>query len=51
MNEVTFEWNIAKENSNIEKHGVSFFEAQQAFLDKNRVIAEERKTILLLWNG
>jgi uncharacterized protein len=26
---------------NIKKHGVSFFEAQQAFLDPSRIIAED----------
>ncbi len=41
MSDATFEWNPTKENSNIEKHGVTFSEAQYAFLDKNRVIAED----------
>ena len=41
MSDETFEWNNTKENSNIEKHGVSFSETQYAFLDKNRVIAED----------
>jgi uncharacterized DUF497 family protein len=26
---------------NIEKHGISFFEAQKAFLDPHRIIAED----------
>ncbi len=41
MNDATFEWNTAKEKINIEKHGVSFLQAQHAFLDTNRVIAED----------
>lgn len=39
MERPTFEWDTAKNAANEEKHGVSFFEAQKAFLDKNRVIA------------
>lgn len=38
---VSFEWDEDKNNLNIEKHSVSFFEAQQAFLDRNRIIAED----------
>jgi len=41
MSDTSFEWDIAKENVNIAKHGVSFSEAQYAFLDKDRVIAED----------
>lgn len=41
MDQVTFEWDSKKNEINIEKHGISFFEAQQAFLDANRVIAED----------
>lgn len=41
MIDATFEWNANKEQVNIQKHGVSFTEAQHAFLDKNRVIAED----------
>lgn len=36
-----FEWDEAKDLENREKHGVSFNEAQYAFLDKARVIAED----------
>lgn len=36
---VTFEWDDDKDLINQQKHGVSFFEAQKAFLDSNRVIA------------
>ena len=36
-----FEWDPRKNEINIAKHGLSFFEAQKAFLDPNRVIAED----------
>ena len=36
-----FEWDEEKNNLNIEKHGVSFNVAQLAFLDSQRVIAED----------
>jgi uncharacterized DUF497 family protein len=35
-----FEWDDAKDRSNIAKHGVGFALAQKAFLDPNRIIAE-----------
>jgi uncharacterized DUF497 family protein len=35
----SFEWDDAKEKRNIAKHGLSFVEAQQAFLDPKVVIA------------
>lgn len=38
---VKFEWNEDKNKLNIEKHGVSFYKAQEAFLDPNRVVAED----------
>ncbi len=41
MSESNFEWNEAKDLENQRKHGVSFYEAQHAFLDDNRVIAED----------
>ena len=41
MSESDFEWNEAKNRENKQKHGVSFFEAQHAFLDESRVIAED----------
>lgn len=37
----TFEWDQSKNDINVAKHGVSFFEAQSAFLDPNRIIAED----------
>lgn len=41
--EVSFEWNVEKDRINRMKHGVSFAEAQYAFLDPNRVIAIDHK--------
>jgi len=41
MSEPNFEWNEAKNQENLQKHGVSFFEAQHAFLDKQRIIAKD----------
>ncbi len=41
MSESNFEWDEAKNFENQQKHGVSFYEAQYAFLDEHRVIAED----------
>lgn len=41
MAKPSFEWDDEKNQINILKHGVSFSEAQYAFLDENRVIAED----------
>lgn len=41
MKKVTFEWNDNKNELNQKKHGVSFYEAQHAFVDPNRIIAED----------
>ncbi len=41
MRKTTFEWDEEKDKENQAKHGVSFVMAQQAFLDPNRVIAED----------
>lgn len=41
MKKVKFEWNDSKDSLNRGKHGISFTEAQKAFLDKDRVIAED----------
>ena len=41
MKKCKFEWDDSKDQVNREKHGVSFYEAQQAFLDSSRVIAED----------
>jgi len=37
----SFEWDPAKDAANQVRHGVSFGEAQLAFLDANRVIARD----------
>jgi uncharacterized DUF497 family protein len=41
MSKVRFEWDAAKDSANQAKHGVSFAEAQYAFEDMRRVIAED----------
>ena len=43
MGESDFEWDESKNTENLSKHGVSFFDAQYAFLDHNRVIAKDLK--------
>ncbi|HEY7389038.1 MAG TPA: BrnT family toxin [Bryobacteraceae bacterium] len=37
----SFEWDEAKDRANRAKHGVSFAQAQEAFFDPRRVIAED----------
>ena len=41
MSKGSFEWDPEKDLSNQDKHGVSFAEAQFAFADPDRVIAED----------
>jgi uncharacterized DUF497 family protein len=41
MVEAGFDWDPAKDRENQSKHGVSFGEAQFAFADPRRVIAED----------
>ncbi len=41
MKKATFEWDEEKDKENRARHGISFFTAQQAFLDPHRVIAED----------
>lgn len=41
MKKAAFEWDEEKNRENQSKHGVSFLTAQLAFLDPNRVIAED----------
>ncbi len=36
-----FEWDDTKNRLNAEKHGVSFYEAQEAFFDEQRLILED----------
>lgn len=42
MARARFEWDSKKDGENQDKHGVSFAEAQFAFADPRRVIAEDR---------
>jgi uncharacterized DUF497 family protein len=41
VNKTAFEWDPRKNEANITKHGISFFDAQRAFLDPNRIIAKD----------
>ena len=41
MSGSSFEWDEVKNLDNLRKHGVSFYDAQHAFLDTKRVIAED----------
>jgi len=41
MNDSSFEWDENKNRANQAKHNLSFEEAQYAFLDHNRVIAQD----------
>jgi uncharacterized DUF497 family protein len=41
MAEARFDWDTKKDLNNQAKHGVSFVEAQHAFADPRRVIAED----------
>ena len=36
-----FEWDSKKNQENLEKHGVDFYTAQLAFLDKKRIISKD----------
>lgn len=36
----TFEWDENKADSNIEKHGIDFFEAADAFFDERRIVLD-----------
>jgi uncharacterized DUF497 family protein len=40
---MTFEWDEAKNQENVEKHHISFEKAQEAFYDKNRLIIKDKK--------
>ncbi len=41
MSKESFEWDTEKDLLNQAKHGISFTEAQYAFVDPDRVIAED----------
>jgi len=38
-----FEWDESKNKVNILRHGLSFYKAQDAFFDKNRVILQDTR--------
>jgi uncharacterized DUF497 family protein len=40
---MSFEWNDSKNAANKAKHGLSFYDAQDAFFDKHRVILLDTK--------
>jgi uncharacterized protein len=40
---ISFEWDPRKDRANQAKHGVSFADAQGAFLDSRRILAEDLK--------
>ena len=41
MKQIDFEWDDVKNAKNAQKHGVSFYEAQSAFADPQRIIIED----------
>ena len=41
MSKESFDWDLAKDRANQEKHGLSFAQAQYACADPNRVIAKD----------
>lgn len=41
MNEIEFEWDPAKAESNLRKHGVSFAEASTAFWDDHALVIDD----------
>jgi uncharacterized protein len=40
---MNFQWDDKKNAENLTKHGLSFYEAQEAFFDKHRVILQDTK--------
>ena len=40
---MSFKWNEVKNQENIHKHGLSFYEDQNAFFDKRRLVFEDNK--------
>lgn len=43
MSKTDFEWHEAKNNENLDKHGIAFEDAVYAFYDKSRLIALDEK--------
>jgi uncharacterized DUF497 family protein len=38
-----FEWDEKKDNENQQRHKISFYEAQEAFFDENRIVLSDEK--------
>ncbi len=38
-----FEWDAEKDEINQQRHGVAFIDAQEAFYDENRIIAQDEQ--------
>ena len=43
MRHSSFEWHEEKNRENLERHGISFEEAQYAFMDEHRIIIQDEK--------
>ena len=41
MNEITFEWDEVKNQTNIRKHGISFEEAATVFYDNDAIVFDD----------
>lgn len=41
MNDIKFEWDNNKAQTNIEKHGITFQEASTVFLDENAILFDD----------
>ncbi len=40
---MSFEWSETKNKENINKHNLSFYEAQEAFFDNKRIVLSDKK--------
>lgn len=41
MKDICFEWDLAKNKANREKHGISFEEAESVFYDENALVRDD----------
>lgn len=41
MDDIRFEWDLAKARENVRKHGVSFDEARTAFADEQAILLDD----------
>ena len=41
MKDICFEWDLAKNKANREKHGISFEEAESVFYDENALVCDD----------